>query len=75
MQRWKDDEYREGRNILARCDKLLHSIAEMAAADMQPSPVSVLDPSFDKDESLTPSPVTIKRNIDFKGTQLQNSQL
>lgn len=53
---------------MERCDKLLHSIAEMAATDMQPSPVSVLDSSFYKDESLTPSPVTTKRTIDFKGT-------
>ncbi|KAL1550169.1 protein LONGIFOLIA 1-like [Salvia divinorum] len=53
----------EGKSLLDRCDKLLHNIAEFAAADMQPSPVSVLDPSFD---SLTPSPVTTKRNIHFK---------
>ncbi|KAL0435673.1 UNVERIFIED_CONTAM: hypothetical protein Sradi_0275200 [Sesamum radiatum] len=38
----------------------------MTAADMQPSPVSVLDSSFYKDESSTPSPVTTRRNIDFK---------
>ncbi|XP_057781009.1 protein LONGIFOLIA 1-like [Salvia miltiorrhiza] len=56
----------EGKSLLERCDKLLHSIAEFAATDMQPSPVSVLDSSFYKDESLTPSPVTTKRNIDFK---------
>ncbi|KAL6563827.1 hypothetical protein OROGR_002786 [Orobanche gracilis] len=65
-ERAKADEYRDGRNILERCDKLLHSIAEMAATDTQPSPVSVLDSSFYKDESLTPSPVTTKRIIDFK---------
>ncbi|KAL7126663.1 hypothetical protein ABFS83_14G202400 [Erythranthe nasuta] len=66
-ERWRGDEHKEGRNILERCDKLLHSIAEMsAAADMQPSPVSVLDSSFYKDDSLTPSPVTTKRNLDFK---------
>ncbi|KAG6426910.1 hypothetical protein SASPL_111149 [Salvia splendens] len=53
----------EGKSLLERCDKLLHNIAEFAAADMQPSPVSVLDPFFD---SLTPSPVTTKRNIHFK---------
>ncbi|KAK4418326.1 protein LONGIFOLIA 1 [Sesamum alatum] len=64
--RWKTEEYKEGRNLLERCDKLLHSIAEMTAADMQPSPVSVLDSSFYKDESSTPSPVTTRRNIDFK---------
>lgn len=63
------EEYREGRSLLERCDKLLHSIAEMtAAADLQPSPVSVLDAaSFYKDESSL-SPV-MKRSIDFKGEQ------
>ncbi|KAK4382395.1 protein LONGIFOLIA 1 [Sesamum angolense] len=65
-ERSKAEEYKEGRNLLERCDKLLHSIAEMAATDMQPSPVSVLDSSFYKDDSLTPSPVTTKRTIDFK---------
>lgn len=65
-ERWKAEEFKEGKSLLERCDKLLHSIAEFAAADMQPSPVSVLDSSFYKDESLTPSPVTTKRNIDFK---------
>ncbi|KAL0419835.1 UNVERIFIED_CONTAM: protein LONGIFOLIA 1 [Sesamum radiatum] len=66
IQRWKTEEYKEGRNLLERCDKLLHSIAEMTATDMQPSPVSVLDSSFYKDESSTPSSVTTRRNIDFK---------
>ncbi|XP_020549830.1 protein LONGIFOLIA 1 [Sesamum indicum] len=70
--RWKTEEYKEGRNLLERCDKLLHSIAEMTAADMQPSPVSVLDSSFYKDESSTPSPVTTRRNIDCKD---QSSEL
>lgn len=56
----------EGRSLLERCDKLLHSIAEMTASELQPSPVSVLDSSFYKDES-SPSPV-MKRSIDFKGT-------
>ncbi|XP_051118727.1 protein LONGIFOLIA 2-like [Andrographis paniculata] len=66
-ERWKTEEYKEGRNLLERCDKLLHSIAEMTAIDtQQPSPVSVLDSSFYKDESSTPSPVTTKRNLDFK---------
>ncbi|GFP81970.1 protein longifolia 1 [Phtheirospermum japonicum] len=63
------EEYRDGRRLLERCDKLLHSIAEMSATEAQPSPVSVLDSSFYKDESLTPSPVTTKRNIDFKDHQ------
>ncbi|CAN1291661.1 Protein LONGIFOLIA 2 [Linum perenne] len=68
------EEHKDGRNILDRCDKLLHSIAEMTAAtaDLQPSPVSVLDSSsFYKDES-SPSPV-MKRNVDFKG-QLAESE-
>ena len=60
------EEYKEGRSLLERCDKLLHSIAEMTAAtELLPSPVSVLDSSFYKEES-SPSPV-MKRSIDFKG--------
>lgn len=75
-QRWKAEECRGGgggggKSLLERCDKLLHSIAEMnAAADMQPSPVSVLDSSsslFYKDESFSSSPSPVmKRSIDFK---------
>lgn len=63
------EEYKEGKSLLERCDKLLHSIAEMnnAASELQPSPVSVLDSSFYKDESLSPSPV-MKRSISFQGT-------
>ncbi|CAN1766273.1 Protein LONGIFOLIA 1 [Linum perenne] len=65
------EEYKEGRHILERCDKLLHSIAEMTAsaatAELQPSPVSVLDSSFYKEES-SPSPV-MKRNVDFKESE------
>ncbi|KAL6968265.1 hypothetical protein U1Q18_034067 [Sarracenia purpurea var. burkii] len=64
-ERLKMEEYKGGRNLLERCDKLLHSILEMTATDLQPSPVSVLDSSFYKDESCSPSPVT-KRSIDFK---------
>lgn len=69
-ERSKMEEYKEGKSLLERCDKLLHSIAEMTAAananDMQPSPVSVLDSSFYKeDDSSSPSPV-MKRSIDFK---------
>ncbi|KAK8693935.1 hypothetical protein V6N13_071502 [Hibiscus sabdariffa] len=62
----KVEDYRDGKSLLERCDKLLHSIAEMAAAaaELQPSPVSVLDSSFYKEES-SPSPV-MKRSIDFK---------
>ncbi|XP_012473845.1 protein LONGIFOLIA 1 [Gossypium raimondii] len=62
----KVEEYKEGRSLLERCDKLLHSIAKMNAAqtELQPSPVSVLDASFYKDDSST-SPV-MKRRMDFK---------
>ncbi|XP_022759741.1 protein LONGIFOLIA 1-like [Durio zibethinus] len=65
-ERSKVEEYKEGRSLLERCDKLLHSIAEMTAAttELQPSPVSVLDSSFYKEE-LSPSPV-MKRSIDLK---------
>ncbi|KAL6505173.1 hypothetical protein OROGR_024990 [Orobanche gracilis] len=65
-ERSKTEEYREGRHLLERCGKLIHSIAEITATDMQPSPVSVLDSSFYKDESSTPSPITTRRNINFK---------
>ncbi|XP_074336137.1 protein LONGIFOLIA 1-like isoform X2 [Apium graveolens] len=58
-------EYKEGRTLLDRCDKLLNSIAEMNAGESQPSPVSVLDSSYYKDDSsLSPSPV-IKGHISF----------
>ncbi|KAH1081386.1 hypothetical protein J1N35_021147 [Gossypium stocksii] len=65
-QRSKVEDYKDGGTLLERCDKLLHSIAEMTAAttELQPSPVSVLDSSFYKEES-SPSPV-MKRSIDFK---------
>ncbi|MFQ6633629.1 hypothetical protein Gotur_010224 [Gossypium turneri] len=65
-ERSKVDDYKDGGTLLERCDKLLHSIAEMTAAttELQPSPVSVLDSSFYKEES-SPSPV-MKRSIDFK---------
>ncbi|GMP99858.1 hypothetical protein CsSME_00047176 [Camellia sinensis var. sinensis] len=57
-----------GRSLLERCDKLLHSIAEMTSgSELQQSTVSVLDSSFYKDESSSPSPV-MKRSIEFKGT-------
>ncbi|KAI3676430.1 hypothetical protein L1987_86039 [Smallanthus sonchifolius] len=71
-QRSKTEEEREGISLLARCDKLLHSIAEMnimteshtRSNSVIPSPVSVLDSAFDQDESSSPSPV-MKRTIDF----------
>ncbi|XP_043693607.1 protein LONGIFOLIA 1-like [Telopea speciosissima] len=59
----KMEEYKEGRTLLERCDKLLHNISEMTGTELQPSPVSVLDSSFYKDDS--PSPI-MKRCIDFK---------
>lgn len=59
------EDYNEGRSLLERCDKLLNSIAEMTAPESQPSPVSVLDSSFYRDDSPSPSPI-MKRNIDFK---------
>ncbi|XP_068651369.1 protein LONGIFOLIA 1-like [Aristolochia californica] len=62
-QRSKTEDYKEGRSLLERCDKLLHSIAEIAAND-QPSPVSVLDSSFYKDEG-SPPPISMKRGLDF----------
>lgn len=68
LQRSKVEEYKEGRNLLERCDKLLHSIAEMTATELQPSPVSVLDY---KEES-SPSPV-MKRSLDFKGMKTCHS--
>ncbi|CAE6082096.1 unnamed protein product [Arabidopsis arenosa] len=68
MQMWKVDVYnRQGKTLLERCDKLLHSIAEMAAAaeagESQPSPVSVLEASIYHEDS-SPSPV-MKRTLDF----------
>lgn len=60
------EDYKEGRSLLERCDKLLNSIAEITTTDLQPSPVSVLDSSFYKDES-SPSSITMKRSINFKG--------
>lgn len=62
-ERLKVEEYKEGKVLLERCGKLLNSIAEITATDLQPSPVSVLDSSFYKEES--PSPI-MKRSIDFK---------
>ncbi|KAJ7972731.1 protein LONGIFOLIA 1 [Quillaja saponaria] len=69
--RLKAEEYNEGRNLLERCDKLLHSIAEITTTELQPSPVSVLDSSFYKDESSSPSPV-LKRSIDYKDQAVQS---
>ncbi|KAB5568326.1 hypothetical protein DKX38_002119 [Salix brachista] len=64
IERSKPEDYNDGRNLLERCDKLLHSIAEITANELQPSPVSVLDSSFYKEES-SPSPV-MKRAVDFE---------
>ncbi|KAJ7977326.1 protein LONGIFOLIA 1 [Quillaja saponaria] len=62
-ERSKVEDYKEGRNLLERCDKLLHSIAEITTTELQPSPVSVLDSLFY--ESSSPSPV-MKRSIDYE---------
>ncbi|PWA71755.1 hypothetical protein CTI12_AA274730 [Artemisia annua] len=67
----KYETFRDGKTLLQRCDKLLESIAEMnnavksppSSGVVLPSPVSVLDLGFDKDESLSPS-----HSIDFKAT-------
>ncbi|MED6106777.1 hypothetical protein PIB30_007807 [Stylosanthes scabra] len=70
-ERLKMEEKREGRSLLERCDKLLNSIAEITGSGQgeseQPSPVSVLDSSFykEEEESCLPSPV-MKRCIDYK---------
>ncbi|KAL1547183.1 protein LONGIFOLIA 1-like [Salvia divinorum] len=64
-ERCKSEEERSSSSLLERCDKLLHSIAEMNATEMQSSPVSVLDSSLYKDES-SPSPIKARRSIDFK---------
>ncbi|KAL8142572.1 hypothetical protein V2J09_015604 [Rumex salicifolius] len=69
-EKLKMEDLKEGKSLLERCDKLLNSIAEITASrataitELQPSPVSVLDSSFYKEES-SPSPV-MKRTIDFK---------
>jgi hypothetical protein len=67
------EDNKEGRSLLERCDKLLHSIAEMTATELQPSPVSVLDSSFYKDDSSSPSPV-MKRSIEFKGKKKKKNK-
>ncbi|MQL90053.1 hypothetical protein Taro_022646 [Colocasia esculenta] len=78
-------EYRDGRILLERCDKLLHSIAEITskavideeqvnATEQQPSPVSVLDAaaSFDRDDAAaSPSPPLTMRCIDFKDQSME----
>lgn len=70
-----EEQYREGKELLKRCDKLLNSIAEITSegTELQPSPVSVLDSSFYKeDSSCSPSPI-MKRCIDYKGESSMNS--
>ncbi|KAL0715079.1 hypothetical protein Bca4012_022058 [Brassica carinata] len=62
---------RHGKTILERCDKLLHSIAEMeAGGDSQTSPVSVLDASLYHEDS-SPSPV-MKRTLHFTELLLED---
>ncbi|XP_077245443.1 zinc finger CCCH domain protein [Tasmannia lanceolata] len=65
LQRSKMEDYKEGRSLLERCDKLLHSIAEITAI----SPVSVLDSSFYKEDG-SPSPV-LNRCIVFKDESIE----
>ncbi|XP_076924229.1 uncharacterized protein LOC143586601 [Bidens hawaiensis] len=65
-ERSKPEEYREGKSLLSRCDKLLAEMNSITSSNsVLPSPVSVLDSAFDKDELSSPSPVK-KRTIDFK---------
>ncbi|KAG2696972.1 hypothetical protein I3760_07G085100 [Carya illinoinensis] len=68
-ERGKAEDYREGRSLLERCDKLLHSIAEITATEL--SPVSVLDSSFYKDESSSPSPILKRRSIEFQDQPIE----
>lgn len=73
FERSKAVEYRSGRTVLERCNKLVDSIAEFTGAekvtvvDRQPSPVSVLY-SLSFLSSPSPSPLS-KRCIDFKDRQ------
>ncbi|KAK9075331.1 hypothetical protein SSX86_003654 [Deinandra increscens subsp. villosa] len=70
-ERSKWESCREGDRLLERCGKLLDSIAEMnstaespaKSAAVLPSPVSVLDSGYDKDDSSSPSD-----SIDFRAT-------
>ncbi|KAK7840395.1 protein longifolia 1 [Quercus suber] len=44
IERLKVEECKEGRSLLERCDKLLHSIAEITATELQPNqPVELED--------------------------------
>ncbi|PKU85285.1 Protein LONGIFOLIA 1 [Dendrobium catenatum] len=70
FERAINEDYRSGRSLLERCDKLLHSIAAITSSaeqviptDRQLSPVSVLDSSIHSDESSTSS--LPKRAIGF----------
>ncbi|KAE8676717.1 hypothetical protein F3Y22_tig00111582pilonHSYRG00770 [Hibiscus syriacus] len=65
-ERSKVEENMEGGRLLERY-KLLLSISKITAGttESQPSPISVLDSSFYKDDESSPSPV-MKRRIDFK---------
>ncbi|GAA0144703.1 hypothetical protein LIER_05081 [Lithospermum erythrorhizon] len=61
----KGMDSKEEKNLLERCDKLLHNIAEMNVTEQLSSPVSVLDSSF-YESAASPSPI-MKRAIHFKG--------
>ncbi|KAF9606025.1 hypothetical protein IFM89_022151 [Coptis chinensis] len=59
----------EGKNLLTRCDKLLNSIAEITTTtESQPSPVSVLDSSFYRDEF---SPIKRCNNFNDQSVELE----
>ncbi|XP_071738215.1 uncharacterized protein [Rutidosis leptorrhynchoides] len=74
-ERYKWEGCKEGKSLLQRCDKLLHSIAEMtesqpSSGTIIPSPVSVLDSDgFDKDVSTSPLDsidiIKAAPNVDF----------
>ncbi|KAL4558732.1 hypothetical protein LXL04_036934 [Taraxacum kok-saghyz] len=72
-ERSKWEGYREGRSSLHRCDYLLHNLRKMNSTSesppisttVVPSPVSVLDSVFDKDESSSPSNI-----IDYKAVDV-----
>ncbi|KAI4329730.1 hypothetical protein MLD38_028081 [Melastoma candidum] len=72
--------YKEGRTLLERCDKLLNNIAEItaasaaAAAELQPSPVSVLDRSLLYDEELEgPRQMTKRGPLHFKDCSAESA--
>ncbi|KAI4326527.1 hypothetical protein MLD38_031833 [Melastoma candidum] len=71
--------YMEGRTLLESCDKLLNSITEItaataAAAEQQPSPVSVLDRSLlYEDELEGPHSLTKRGPLHFKDCSAESA--